>query len=269
MELQNGIENHLEFVGGFDKEKKHKFILLYINNMNYRKNLLKKSIHQINYSLNYPLKQNYNSIIPLNIYQTWHTKNLPINMFRSINQIKNNNPAFKYHLFDDNDCREFIKNNFPVAVLKAFDKLIPGAYKADLWRYCILYKKGGIYLDIKYTTVNNFKFINLSEKEHLVLDIDGNNIYNALMVCLPNNKLLYKAINQIVYNTNNNYYGKSSLDPTGPGLLSKLITADEINYMIDMKHKVLFNDLKYRIILFNNYLIIKNYNNYQKDFNEN
>ena len=215
--------------------------------------------------IKYPLKSNYNSIIPLNIYQTWHTKRLPTNMFYCVKKIKNNNPKFKYHLFDDNDCREFIKSNFSLDILNAFDKLIPGAYKADLWRYCILYKNGGIYLDIKYNIINNFKFINLTEKEHLVLDIDGNNIYNALMVCLPGNNLLRKAINKIVYNVNHNYYGNSALDPTGPGLLGSLITENERNSIVDMNHKLLFNSYDYKIILFNNYLIIKNYINYQKE----
>ena len=39
--------------------------------------------------ISYPLKANYNPIIPLNIYQTWHTKNLPPKMFESVNLIKN------------------------------------------------------------------------------------------------------------------------------------------------------------------------------------
>ena len=64
------------------------------------------------FSISYPLKANYNPIIPLNIYQTWHTKNLPPKMFESVNLIKNLNPRFNHQMFDDNDCREFIKNNF-------------------------------------------------------------------------------------------------------------------------------------------------------------
>ena len=35
--------------------------------------------------ISYPLKENYNPVIPLNIYQTWHTKNLPPKMFETIN----------------------------------------------------------------------------------------------------------------------------------------------------------------------------------------
>ena len=114
-------------------------------------------------NISYPNKLNYNSIIPLNIFQTWWTKeNLTPCMFQCINIIKNNNPRFNYRLFDDNDCREFIEKNFNSVVLKAYDSLIPGAYKADLWRYCVLFKLGGIYLDIKYQPIHNFKFINLT-----------------------------------------------------------------------------------------------------------
>ena len=113
--------------------------------------------------LNKPL-ENTKFDIPCNIFQTWETKILPPSMFETISKIKRQNPRFKYFLFDDNDCREFIKTHFPTNVLNAYDSLIPGAYKADLWRYCILYKMGGIYIDIKYEPINGFKFYNLLEK---------------------------------------------------------------------------------------------------------
>ena len=45
-------------------------------------------------------------------------------------------------------CREFIKVNFNPLVLKAYDTLIPTAYKADLFRLCVLYINGGIYGDL-------------------------------------------------------------------------------------------------------------------------
>ena len=67
--------------------------------------------------------------------------------------------------------REFISKYFNKDVLEAYDTLLPGAYKADLWRYCILYKMGGIYMDIKYTLSNNtYKLINLTDKEYYVRD---------------------------------------------------------------------------------------------------
>jgi mannosyltransferase OCH1-like enzyme len=214
----------------------------------------------------YPLKYYYNSIIPLNIFQTWHTKKLPYLMKKTTDYIIESNPKFNYYLYDDNDCYEFIKNNFDTNVFNAYNSLIPGAYKADLWRYCILYIKGGIYLDIKYKPLCNFKFINLTEKEHFVLDADNIGIYNALIVCLPNNNFLLKAINKIVENVQNKYYGLSPLEPTGPLMLSSLIkNSNEIN--IDMKHDY-YDNFNNRFIYFNNYVIFKSYNGYLKEYNK-
>lgn len=208
----------------------------------------------------YPLKQNYYPIIPLNIFQTWHTKNLPPLMANAVNKIRLLNPRFNHQLFDDTDCRVFIKNNFPINVLNAYDSLIPGAYKADLWRYCILYKRGGIYLDIKYIPHNGFRFISLTEKEHLVLDIDGVNIYNALMVTKPNNETLLKAIYKIVDNVKNKFYGTSCLQPTGPVLLKEVFNNESSN-IIDMRHKF-YLSFDNRFILFHGYHVLKSYNGY-------
>ena len=214
-------------------------------------------------SIPYPLKQNYMPIIPLNIYQTWYTKKLPLKMYQTVHLIKILNPKFNYQLFDDHDCREFIKNNFDKNVLYAFDTLIPGAYKADLWRYCILYKNGGIYLDIKYKPLNNFRFITMTEKEHWVLDVDKNGIYNALMVCKPGNPILLKAINKIVENVTNKYYGNNALEITGPLLLAPFFTIEEkLNF--DMKHEVFVSNIN-KFIFFNDYIIFTAYNNYFND----
>ena len=166
-----------------------------------------------------------NAIIPLKIYQTWYTTELPDVLQNTVNTLKQQNPEFEFYLYDDNACREYIQQNFDISVLNAFDQLIPGAYKADLFRYCILFIQGGIYLDIKYYGINGFKFISLVDKEYLVQDIvsSGSGIYNALMICKAGNKILQKAIVQIVENVSIRFYGNSTLDPTGPLLLKKII----------------------------------------------
>jgi len=232
-----------------------------------KKNLVKTIIVNQKLKIPYPIKVYYNSVIPLNIFQTWHTKTLPPLMYNAVNSIRITNPRFKYCLYDDNDCREFIKNNFPEDVLYAYDNLIPGAYKADLWRYCILYKEGGIYLDIKYKPLNKFKFINLTESEHWVLDADGHGIYNALIVSKPDNPILLQAIHQIVENVKNKYYGSNCLEPTGPHLLAKYFNQDQKN-CFDMKHEFI-NNLNNRFIYFNNYSVLKSYNGYLDEHNHN
>lgn len=205
------------------------------------------------------LKNYYNSEIPLNIYQTWCTKNLPSGMKQCVELLKKQNPIFKHFLFDDNDCRKFIEENFDYYVLETYDRLIPGAYKADLWRLCVLYINGGIYLDIKFSCVNGFRLIELTEQSnHLVKDkvcpynlMKPFTIYNALMVFKKNHPFLLMGINQIVSNVKNKYYGDTSLSPTGPVMLGDLILKnnlqDKLGLNVDLYH------YKY-----DNYIIYKN-----------
>jgi mannosyltransferase OCH1-like enzyme len=177
---------------------------------------------------------NLKRIIPPNIFQTYHTLNVPIKMKQNIDKLKSANPEFKHHLFDDTMCRNFIDQNFEKDVLGAFDALTPGAYKADLWRYCVLYIHGGIYMDIKFGCVNNFKLVDLLDKEYYVRDRYNRGhygIYQAFMVNLPKNPILLKCIRQIVENVRTKFYGKSPLCVTGPQLISNYFKQDDLTRM--------------------------------------
>jgi mannosyltransferase OCH1-like enzyme len=188
-------------------------------------------------NLNKPfiLKEDYNSIIPLHLYTCWHTKDLPPLMKANYDYLIECNPEINVHLYDENDCREFIENNFELDVLNAYDSLIPCSYKSDLWRFCVLYINGGIYIDIKYSCANGFKFISLTEKEYFVRDLDINNVYTALIITLPGNEIMYKCIRRIVENVQNKFYGNGCLEPTGPALLTNYFTQEERNSM-EMYH---------------------------------
>ena len=112
-------------------------------------------------------------MIPKIIHQTFETKFTPPGMSRARGSWSANNPEHVYKFYEATDRIDFIKNNFPVSVLKAYHDIIPGAFKADLFRYCVLYINGGIYIDIKYNTINDFKLKYLCNREHFVLDHCG------------------------------------------------------------------------------------------------
>jgi mannosyltransferase OCH1-like enzyme len=204
--------------------------------------------------------------IPNNIFQTWHTKELSPLMKQATLQLQNSAKGFNYHLFDDEDCRVYIENNFPSDVVDAYNSLVPGAYKADLWRYCVLFKHGGIYIDIKYKPVKGFNLHRLLDRERWVLDRNKNDIYNALMIVQPNNQILQNAINIIVENVNNNFYGQNDLHPTGPGLLGKLFNPQQKKNM-SMYH-TFFKNLNNRVILLNSTIIFKSYDGYLKEYKQ-
>ena len=184
-----------------------------------------------NYLTPYANKSNINKssdlpTIPLYIYQTWNTLRLPPGMAQNVMHLKNRNPEFKYQLFDDAMCYNFIKNNFGKDVLYAFNKLKPGAYKADLWRYCVLYKTGGMYLDIKLKCLGNFKLIDLIKDEYWVRDKPRKHagIYQAFMICRPKNKALLHCIHAIVNYAKFDCLGGGPLSVTGPNLLSTFVS---------------------------------------------
>ncbi len=211
-----------------------------------------------------------NTEIPLNLFMTWYTKDLPTNMKKSVEDTKANNPEFNFYLYDDEDCRNFLKKYFINDVVNAFDSLIPGAYKADLWRYCVLYYYGGIYVDIKYQPIDDFKFIELTDKEYFVKDrpVGGSGIYNALLVCKAGNTILYNCIKKIISNVEKKNYGKSALEPTGPLLMKEFVSEDDLKDAL-VFDKVYSKDLKNIIytdyILKNNKKILKNYSKYRDE----
>ena len=226
-------------------------------------------------STNFIIKDSYNSVIPLNLYLTWDTKELPIKMQENVDRMKKVNPEFNIQLFDDNDCRKFIKKNFSKDILTAFDTLKPGAYKADLWRLCILYINGGIYIDIKLNCINNFKFIALTEKEHLVIDTPGHwkegniGLWNGLLVVKPKNILLLRCINKISENVKNKNYDFNLLYPTGPGLLGEeyIKILRENNLTIETELNKLDLCLDNHHIIFNNVHILEYYKEYRDEQN--
>ena len=104
-----------------------------------------------------------------------------------------------------------------------------------------MYINGGIYLDVKYFSINNFKFKYLIDDEYFCRDIESSQsgIYNALIVCKPQNKIMLQSINKVIENVNNNYYGNNSLEPTGPLMLKQFFSDEEItNLKLKLNLKV-------------------------------
>ena len=178
----------------------------------------------------HPIFTNYTSNIqiPKKIFQTWHTIDLPPIMKQCTQKLQEDNPEFEYYLYDDQECRKFIEEHFEISILQSYDSLIPGAFKADLWRYCVLYIHGGIYLDIKYQCENGFKLTRLlTDSSSWVNEDDKQVIYTGLLVCEPKNAKMWKSIQQLVKNVKNKYYGRECTSPTGPDLFGKYFTEYE------------------------------------------
>lgn len=91
--------------------------------------------------------------IPKIIHQTYYNRALPAEITRNIGLIKELNPSWEHRLYFDEDILAFIEENYGSDMLHTYQKLSPryGAAKADFFRYLLIYKVGGAYLDIKST----------------------------------------------------------------------------------------------------------------------
>lgn len=89
--------------------------------------------------------------IPRIIHQTYYSKKLPQEFQENVNNLINRNPNWEYRFYDDKDIIDFISSNYEPVVLQYFNRINPkyGAARSDLFRYLLLYKVGGVYLDIK------------------------------------------------------------------------------------------------------------------------
>lgn len=186
-------------------------------------------------------------MIPKIIYKTgrWKEYKLPEEIVHIFDKIKKDNPGITLSYFDDSMCRSFILKNFKKEVVFAYDKLIPTAYKADLFRYCLMYQNGGIYADLLHRYSKPFDNIIDFQKDELCLTRDKINIecgetegiQISFMAAAPKNVLFLMVINQVVKNVRNNYYGKCPLAPTGPILFKEVLEKANKSLAIDLKHR--------------------------------
>jgi len=103
-------------------------------------------------------------MIPKNIFQTHksmrYIQSKP-KLLNAVNSWRKLTGDFNYYFYNDKMCDIFMQNNFDEKVNKAYSMLPMKVMKADLWRYCVLYKYGGIYADTDTVCkVNPNVFIN-------------------------------------------------------------------------------------------------------------
>lgn len=89
--------------------------------------------------------------IPRCIYQSDSSSNLSKEILQNIEKIKALNPNWEYRFFDDAQVSQFIRDNYEQNVVDLFERINPlyGAARADFFRYLLIYKLGGVWLDIK------------------------------------------------------------------------------------------------------------------------
>lgn len=166
----------------------------------------------------------YYQVIPKIIFQTgFNNKFKNILHFNSIISFIELNPEYTYIYFTDTDSRKFLKENFNDEINYSYDLLVPGAYKADLIRYCFIFHNGGCYFDCKQILRKPIRYF-LDKNKPLLLcnDVIDKALLNAVIFSIPKNIVIEKTIKDCVYNIIHKL-GTHALDITGPTFFYKSI----------------------------------------------
>jgi len=141
--------------------------------------------------------------------------------------VKNAFPALNHTVYTKETLRQFIEENYGEEVVDAYDSLKPYSYKADLGRFCLLHKLGGWYMDIAVRMVNpveigpRIKFLAFRDIQRFSFTSWA--CSTTVLYSQPDNLALKIAIEMIVDNCLDKYYGITPLCPTGPTLLGKAL----------------------------------------------
>ena len=136
--------------------------------------------------------------LPKKLFQTHYDKSvIPQKVKDNIKQYASD---YEYHLFDDKDAILFLKKEYGQLLVDTFNSIRGGAHRADLLRYCLLYRYGGVYADIKTEFLKPLNEIFTQDNTfYTVLSImEGNGCYQGVIATPPCNDIFIDAINYII-----------------------------------------------------------------------
>jgi hypothetical protein len=145
-------------------------------------------------------------MIPRIIHQTWFEDITPLH-YPNLNRLQNSwkNSGWTYKFYTDDSARQYINDHFPNHFLQAYDALIPGAYKADLFRYMILMREGGVYADVDVlldASLDTFVTPTMSffaPRDAVAEYADGQYcLWNGLIGAAPGHQIIVRAVERLV-----------------------------------------------------------------------
>ena len=154
-------------------------------------------------------------LIPRMVHQTWyepiigHSDKYPY-MSRFVESFRTS--GWEHHFYTDESAADFLSQHFPPAVREAYDALLPGAFKADLFRYCVLLIHGGLYADTDILLESHLDALIPADASFVTaLDAPGEELghrsclWNGFLAAAPGHPFLARTIELVVNNIRNRF----------------------------------------------------------------
>jgi mannosyltransferase OCH1-like enzyme len=165
-------------------------------------------------------------MIEKNIFQSWSQTIDEIHpaLRQKIDGYKTMNPEYTYFLYSDQDMDRFVDEHYPGEIADCYHRLNIIVAKVDFWRYLVLYKYGGVYLDMDSEIkcpLHSF----ICDEDSAIITAEGNpNMFvQWALIFAKGHPILKKTIELIVDNIKNNRYPNDIHKMTGPTVYSRAI----------------------------------------------
>lgn len=172
--------------------------------------------------------------IPPIIHQTWKDRQVPTVLQPLVRSWRSRHPNWEYRLWTDEDNRNFIRNDFP-DFLPRYDAYPLQIQRVDAVRYFLLYRFGGLYIDLDFECLRPFDeligksdcLFGLEPEAHCNIHDRKIIVGNALMGAVPGHPFIARITHELTecepFHEDRN---TSVLDSTGPFMLTRVYARD-------------------------------------------
>ena len=122
-------------------------------------------------------------MIPKIIHQTWKNDDIPEEYISYQQRVKELHPDWEYKLWTDENNLEFVSEYFP-SFYQTYIDFPKNIMRADVIRYLIMYKIGGLYLDLDYEMLKPFDILEYDLVLPFNRNIDFGDKFNAIGNCI-------------------------------------------------------------------------------------
>ena len=175
--------------------------------------------------LQYSHLRSYMSI-PKIIHQTFKTDKLPFITRWHISRFRKRNPEYAYEFYDDNRVANFIQEHFDEDVFTQYERLNIGAAKADFFRYALMLKKGGVYIDVDSAINSRLDdFILPGDVAVISREYNYDFFVQWALIYEPGHPFMQNTLDIVLENIRNNSYPHDVHKMTGPQAYSAAVKA--------------------------------------------
>ena len=129
------------------------------------------------------------------VFQTWREKKFHKKIEKLRKKMIIENPKFQFELFSDEEMDNSIEEYFDKEINKIYFKLNHYAARSDFWRYLMLHRFGGVYLDIDSLILKDLSPIFFKNKSMLTLEPSKTNFIQWILIFKKMIKFLRNVLN--------------------------------------------------------------------------